>query len=177
MLTRVIQSRACLPAKSRPAEVTLWMKTRGYTDDEIPHIQSIDKYRESWTKWWMNCQPSWRLKKGWPLSRELVKNPTWGKLSTSGTCGLFLVVMSTTWWATSLQSADDRRFFDDAVDDIQWVIDRQLEMSPVPNVPPVDSDPPGVVESDVPAIPNYLQRGEGKRKPKPTRWLLEGMTK
>lgn len=165
----MIQSHR-LPAKSRPAEVSLWMRRRKYTDDAIPHIEDVSEYRKSWTGWWMDSQPPWRLSEQWPLPKEPVENATWGKLSARGQSGLFLVIMSTAWWASSLQSADHRRFFDEAVDDVRWVIEQQLKTAPVPKVPPVDK-PLGAVEN-LPAQAKYLQRGEGKRKAKPSAWLL-----
>jgi hypothetical protein len=89
---------------------------------------------------------------------------------------MFIVVMSTTWWATSLESADDRRSFDEAVDDIRWVITQVLESLPAPGTPniPRNTPPPPGTQKPPPAAANWFARPEGKRQTKLTRKLLEG---
>ena len=93
-------------------------------------------------------------------------------MGARGQSGLFLVIMSTTWWATSIKSEDDWAEFDAVVDDLKWVIDRITEALPAhtPSETPDTPDTPEPVE-----LPNYLVRGAGKRKTKPTAWILEGM--
>lgn len=89
---------------------------------------------------------------------------------------MFIVVMSTTWWATSLESADDRRSFDEAVDDIRWVITQILKSLSAPGIPnaPRNNPPPPGPRGPIPAAANWYARPAGKRQPKLTRKLLEG---
>jgi hypothetical protein len=152
------------------------MKTRLYGDDDIPHVEDIDVYQQSWISWWMACQPPWRKDKAWPLPKERAEKATWGKLSARGRNGLFLVVMSTTWWAPRLQSADHRRVFAEAVGDVLWVIEQQLKDSPGPNTPAVQEVAPSIPEPNSSTLPTWLQRpGGGKRLTKPSRRLIEAM--
>lgn len=152
------------------------MKTRLYTADRIPHVSDVDVYYKQWIAWWTACQPSWQQNHGWPLPRDQCNGIKWGKLAARGQNGLFVVIMSTTWWAASLKSADDRRLFDEAVDDIRWVIEQILKpLSESNTTNPIQNPPsPG---DQTPAQPTatWMARGEGKRKPKPSRALLEKM--
>lgn len=88
---------------------------------------------------------------------------------------MFLVVMSTTWWASSLELAADKSVFNEAMDDIKWVIDQIMEPPPISITPGViaqePSSPSGTQHVATPAIPWFV-RTEGKRRPKPTRKLL-----
>ena len=93
-------------AKSRPDEVSTWMETRSYASTQVPFICDVGVYSGTWITWWASCQPAWRQNKGWPLPRD--GSATWGAKSWAhGHNGLFLVVMSTAWWASSIQSAKD----------------------------------------------------------------------
>jgi hypothetical protein len=151
------------------------MKARHYDNDHIPCVLDVDAYCETWTSWWVACQPSWRRGEGWPLPKERAENATWGKLAARGRNGLFLVVMSTTWWAASLKSADQRRLFEGAVDDIRWVIEQQLKTPMVLDAPAVDGNSPDPSKPDSTTVPTWLQRDGSKRSAKPSRRLLEAL--
>ena len=170
------QCPARLATESRPAELSQWMKTRRYDDDHVPCVMNVDNYHDTWVHWWMASQPPWRRGKRWPLPKEQVENATWGKLSARGKHGLFLVVMSTTWWATSIQSADQRHLFNIAVDDIQWVIDQQLQRLPAPDAPAIEMDTSTTPEPDSSTVPSWLQRESSKRPSRPSRRLLESLS-
>jgi len=152
------------------------MKGRSYSADDIPFVLDVGAYSKSWILWWTACQPAWRKSTGWPLSREKDTNADWGKLAARGQNGMFMVVMSTTWWATSLESAEDRYLFDEAVDDIRWVIMQVLESLPAPSTPEVPHDipPPPETCKSIPAAASWFVRPEGKRQSKLTRKLLGG---
>ena len=146
------------------------MKSRRYGNNHIPFIADVGAYQDIWTKWWVACQPSWRKDTGLPLSKEQVENPTWERLSSCGQSGLFLVIMSTSWWATSLQSPNQRHSFEEAVDDIRWVIEQQVNEPLVPNNPVVDE---GIPNMSDPTLPSWLVRKDGKRKSKESCKLLQ----
>ena len=148
------------------------MKTQAYSPHHIPHVSNVQSYRNSWVAWWTSCQPPWRRENGWPLSRECPSTVNWAKVGARGQSGLFLVIMSTTWWATSIKSEDDWAEFDAVVDDLKWVIDRIIEALPA-HTPSETSDTPNTPEPV--ELLNYLVCGAGKRKTKPTAWILEGM--
>ena len=162
-------------AKLRPDEVSKWMAARSYRLDRIPFISDVGSYYTKWTMWWTSCQPAWRQNSGWPLPRIGPSAANWSiKFGARGQNGLFLIVMSTAWWASSVQSEEDRVKFDEAVEDVRWVIDQAIESHkalPAP-VPPQHSDTP---QESVPAPgASWMSRADGKRQPKPSRRLLEG---
>ena len=103
------------------------MKSWAYTVDHIPFIANVSSYRSNWIKWWTSCQPAWRQDSGWPLPRDSVGTTNWAKACAQGQNGLFLIIMLTTWWVASITSEQDWAEFNEAVDDIHWVIDQILD--------------------------------------------------
>lgn len=152
----------------------MWVKNRGYTDNQIPHVADISEYATKWISWWKVCQPPWRQDEGWPLLREVPDRTKWGKLTACSQNGMFLVVMSTTWWALALKSPSDRHTFDEAVDNIRWVIEQVLGEPPTPTNAVQDPAPAPLQVANPPKVA-WMARGEGIRKPKPSRALLESM--
>ena len=120
------------------------MKTRSYHEKDIPFVSDLGQYARAWTEWWTFCQPSWRQDGGWPLPKDDQTSTNWCKVGNHGRNGLFLVVMSTTWWASSVQSTKDWTEFDEAVEDVQWVIDQVItSVEALPSaVPPTRSVTP-----------------------------------
>ena len=161
------------------------MKARLYTADRIPHVSDTEAYCKQWIEWWKACQPPWRKTQGWPFSREGHDKAEWGKLAARSKNGLFMVIMSTTWWAASLKPADNRRSFDEAVDDVRWVIERMLESRSGSGTTGAIQDPSRPQGPQVPSSPGnqvpagltatWMARKGGKRQPKPSRALLEKM--
>ena len=150
------------------------MKNRLYTDDRIPHVANVGVYAATWISWWSACQPPWRQSEEWPLSREAPDHAKWGKLTARGQNGVFLLVMSTTWWAFALKSSDDRRVFDEAMDDLRWVIEKILRQPSTPADPTQNRTPDPLQVANAP-IATWMSRKEGKRRPKPSRALLESI--
>jgi len=164
----------------------MWMKARLYTTDRIPHVSDTEVYGKQWIEWWRTCQPPWRQAQGWPLPRdEWHDKAKWGKLAARSQNGLFVVIMSTTWWAASLKPADNRRPFDEAVDDVRWVIERMLESLSGSGTTGTIQGPSHPQDLQVPPSPGnqvptgltatWMAREGGKRQPKPSRALLEKM--
>ena len=87
---------------------------------------------------------------------------------------MFLVVLSTAWWATSVKSADEQHSFNEAVDDIRWVIERRLILSSKPSASNIiqDTRPPKNTPEPMPIAP-FLVCSEGKRQPRPSRRARE----
>ena len=88
---------------------------------------------------------------------------------------MFIVVMSTTWWASSLKPTDDRHPFEEAVDDIRWVIKQILKSLPASGTANTthDTPPPADAQKSMPAAAKWSVRPGGKRQPKLTHKLLE----
>ena len=126
----------------------------------------------------MACQPSWRQGKAWPLPKEQGENAKWGKLAARGRNGIFIIVMSTTWWADSLKPTDPRGTFDEAMDDIRWVIERIIESLPAPApgaVEAAENPSPAQGVQKPTSTATWQARGDGKRQSKPSRKLLEAL--
>jgi hypothetical protein len=80
--------------------------------------------------------------------------------------------MSTTWWAASIKSEKDWAEFDEAVDDIHWVIDQAIDfLKALPTLAP--PAPPETSQKPVSGI-GWMARENGKRQLRPTARLLEG---
>ena len=168
-----------IPAESRPAEVGMWMKTRSFSADRLPFISDTGAYGRMWIAWWMACQPSWRKNCGWPLPKDRGSNTKWGKLAARSQNGIFILVVSTTWWAASLKPTDLRDTFDEAVEDMRWVIEQLIESSlpPAPGVADIARGPlPPQGPREPTSTATWQARGDGKRKSRPSRKLLEAMS-
>ena len=149
-----------------------WLKKKSYALEHSPFISDVSSYHNDWIQWWTSCQPAWRREKGWPLPRDNGGTCDWVKVGARGQSGLFLIVLSTTWWAYSIQSEEEWEKFDEAVDDIEWVIGHitdSLKALQVSTQPAPSSNPP----NPAPEV-NWMARETGKRKPKPSRKLREG---
>jgi len=150
------------------------MNKRSYKADFIPFVADLSSYRGGWVAWWTSCQPAWRQDKGWPLPRDNASTTNWVKVGARGQSGLFLVIMSTTWWAASIKSEKDRAEFDEAVDDVRWVIDQIIDsLKALPASAPSAPEESSRKRPSSPDI-GWMARADGKRKPRPSRRLLEG---
>ena len=88
----------------------------------------------------------------------------WGKLAARGPLGMFLVVLSTAWWATSVKSTEEWHAFNDVVDDVWWVLKNILKLSPGPSSPNITQVPP-VNQQPAPIPPCYMHaQGEHQLK-------------
>lgn len=146
------------------------MRTRSYNALNLPFIPDVEAYSEKWISWWTSCQPGWRQNERWPLPTEGPETEKWAfKVCARGQNGLFLVIMSTAWWASSIQSEKDWDRFDQAVDDLTWVIGKGIQnYETLPSPPPA----PTVSEEPVISCATGTVRAEGKRQSKtPGRFL------
>ena len=145
----------------------MWLKMRLYGGQHILHVPEASIYHQRWLSWWTACQLPWRKVNGWLFSRE-DSDVSWGKLDAPGQNGVFLVVMLTTWWASSLKSPEDLLVFNEAVGDIHWVLGQLLKWHPGPGMS--DTPPlPSPVDSQTPVTTaNWLVHPAGKCQPKPS---------
>lgn len=150
------------------------MKTRSYTADNLPFISDIPLYVEKWVVWWTSCQPSWRRGQGWPLPRSERETTNWFKIGARGQNRLFLVVISTAFWAHSIRSEEQWTMFDEAVDDVNWVIGQITASLKTPARSLPEPTPPAPAQKSQPTVP-WMNRPLGKRQPKLSRKLLEAV--
>ena len=117
----------------RPQEVADWGRKR----DSIPSIVGFKGFHDTWLNWWSACQPYWRTTTKWPFPRDDDDDDRdWGRLDATGPYGLFAVVISASWCATSKNP--NRADSDTVTADLHWVIERLLhsnftESQPAPS--------------------------------------------
>lgn len=172
ILTTRAQCPVRIPINSRPGEVGMWIKARSYDARHIPHVPDANMYHTCWLQWWTVCQPAWRKANGWPFLKEGDTGVGWGKLASRGQNGMFVVIMSTTWWAFSIKSPEERHAFEEAVDDVRWVLEELLKLHSTSNTPD-PLPPPGPPNAPI-STATWLTRSAGKRQSKPSYKLTHG---
>ena len=108
-----------LPHKQRPIEVDSWLKDAG---GAYPVVSDTVAYAESWRLWWIECQPKDRATAQWPLPREPLSMVQWGRLMNGGKHGVFLFVVSLSWWVKSSEPAPSSPGLAAAIRDLNWVL-------------------------------------------------------
>lgn len=116
----------------RPKEVTDWIKSK--KKDVVPSIHP-GEYGDRFMGWWRNLQPSWRknnLDPSFPLFRDVPEGETWQSLRKGGTAGIYVVVVSLSWWVKAQSVERDVNAWS-VVDDLLWVIQQmKRDLSPPP---------------------------------------------
>lgn len=116
-----------LPTKSRPQEVSEWIKSK--KKYVVPLIKP-STYGTRFMEWWVGMQPSWRASQGskglLDLTCETPKAETWQVLNKGGTAGIYVVVMGLSWWIKGQQNKCDANAWA-AVDDVSWVIQQMTD--------------------------------------------------
>ena len=148
------------------------MKVRAYTADHTPFVANVSSYCSNWIEWWTLCQPSWHRNKGWPLPRDNASTTNWAKVCARGQSGLFLLIMSTTWWAASIRSEKDWSEFDEAMDDLHWVICQATDSLKTLSTPALPA--PTKTSQQLASGIGWMTHAGGKRQLRPTARLLEG---
>ena len=87
--------------------------------------------------------------------------------------------MSTALWACSIRSEKEWAEFDEAVADVEWVINQVIDSLQVLQastpLPPAKEPAPSKASQKPKSNITWLARPSGKRQPKPSRKLLEAM--
>jgi hypothetical protein len=96
--------------------------------DLFPDVKAAE-FGVEWHKWWRFIQPGWRTDE----TRVLPDAADWAALASGGPNGLFLVIMSLSWWARAdkIQSNKVSDKFMLAVDEVHWVMTEILKTNPV----------------------------------------------
>lgn len=105
--------------KKSPGECMTW-QLHGSDPTKLPALDSVVGYATQWIKWWKTLQPSWRSTAGWPLAPEVAG--TWKHLAAGGEGGVFLLIMSMTWWAKAITRESEKLVFTQACVDVSWVL-------------------------------------------------------
>ena len=87
--------------------------------------------------WWNNLQPPWRKNNSdacFPLSCDIPNGETWQPLRKGGTAGIYVVVVSLSWWVKAQSVERDVNAWS-VVDDLLWVIEQMNRDLPLPSSP------------------------------------------
>jgi len=141
---------------NRPQEVAHWGREHG----PMPSIMNVPQFELDWVSWWRSCQPKWRPTNEWPYPRDDAEDRDWTRLNVTGPHGLFAIIVSTSWWAASMDSEFDRTLFNAAIEDLHWVLERLICSHSQPRA--------ARLESDLASDAGQVERAPGKRKVKPT---------
>jgi hypothetical protein len=96
-----------------------WQK-RARKFSNIPTIK-VGEFVGAFREWWKALQPPNRdMSSGWPPPRDLSDDTDWSSLSHTGRNGVFLVMMSLSWWAHHATSPALVAEFDNVVEDVNW---------------------------------------------------------
>jgi hypothetical protein len=91
----------------RPAEISVWMKTRRKWVD-MP-IKDTNTFKLAWWAWWSAFQPEERIGGAEGVDRTIVPPSVemdWVKLRKPGKNGLALVMWALTWWGRASSNGD-----------------------------------------------------------------------
>lgn len=118
-----------LSKRARPQQVADWLDRQpGYT--VAPPIGKPLDYGMSWCTWWRSMQPRWRREGDMlgdlKLARDEAVAEDWVNLSKAGYHGMFLVLLSLSWWLAAAKEESDRRWCMEAIDDVAWVLKQLL---------------------------------------------------
>ena len=159
------------------------MKTGKRSLEKVPTIVDAHIYGSEWVEWWTAAQPQERETRQWPFSRETIGDMGWSKFPANGKDGIFLAVMGLSWWAPAIQSLDEAASFEEAVTDLDWVVQElvriRTSLTPSPALSPSQNKPRPHQRNHAPhssssrprsrvQVSYGHPRGEGKRTIKPT---------
>ena len=105
----------------RPEKVNAWIKSKKKISP--PEID-IDEFASSFMAWWIALQPGWRLADDGSFKYEAPKNEDWRVLHKGGSAGLYIVVVTLSWWVRALMPEIPSFCTWTAIHDVQWVIDQ-----------------------------------------------------
>ena len=95
-----------------------------------PAIPQIELYAAQWQDWWSRMQPDWRRGSD-GLLRD--RDGPWDKLAVPGQNGMFIVLVSLSWWrAIALESGLSLETCDECTQDVRWVLRKIAAASPTP---------------------------------------------
>ena len=128
----------------------------------MPVIADTRTYGTMWVKWWTAAQPKERDIRQWPFPRNPDDKINWRRFPANGKDGLFITIMALSWWALAVQSPDEIVLFEEAVVNINWVIQ---EVICIKATDQISSSCPSPLQ-DKP-IPHQVRPRNSRPKPTP----------
>ncbi|TDL15972.1 hypothetical protein BD410DRAFT_808467 [Rickenella mellea] len=115
-----------LDVDQRPNEVGEWLKKKKAMRDP-PNIANPANFGVRWRVYYRSLQPVARLA-GSSLRKVECSPADWGRLLKGGRRGLFLLLLSFSWWSTNTKLKKERELVYEMVEDLKWVFQ---QLSPV----------------------------------------------
>ena len=117
-----------LTAEGRPWQLSDWL-TRGRKYQSPPPIDKAPAYASTWREWWSLIQPDWRTDGvTWPMLKKDVEDEKWTDAMKGGMNGIFLAILSVSWWYAQCGAGDERNECKEAILDICWVLERMIKV-------------------------------------------------
>ncbi|KAI0054696.1 hypothetical protein BV25DRAFT_1816697, partial [Artomyces pyxidatus] len=114
-----------LATKNRPSQIPHWV-SRGRRFEKPPEVGKPAEFMVVWRKWWIALQPEWRGD-DWPLSRTgATGEETWEETLKGGRNGFEMILVSLSWWGAVAKTEKQKREWELAVEDVQWVAEQML---------------------------------------------------
>lgn len=116
-----------LTADGRPWQLSDWL-ARGRKYQCPPPIDKAPAYASAWRGWWSSIQPAWRTEGAtWPMLKKDVEGEKWVDVMKGGASGIFLAILSVSWWFAQCGAGNERDECEEAIMDICWVLERMIE--------------------------------------------------
>lgn len=97
-----------------------------------PDIKDEQDFAARWQVWWKDLQPSWRVSSADGALRRDGNGP-WDSLAVPGNNGMFLVLITLSWWRTiALASRATLAQCDECTRDVLWVLQKMAAAHPTP---------------------------------------------
>ena len=108
----------------RPEEIEWWMR-RGRKYNRTPQIKDVAAFGASWMDWWAKMQPP-RRGTTWPFPHTPLRDQwQWNDLRKGGSNGLFLAIISLSWWlAEAVEVQGDLSDVKVALADVTWCLEQ-----------------------------------------------------
>ena len=102
---------------------------------KIPkNLGSEEEYSEAWAQWWAGLQPDWRPRDEDGSIRSGEGEGPWDDLVVPGSNGMFIVLLSLSWWK-HIATEKTLLSWNNAVQDVNWVLHQMAESHIAPMVP------------------------------------------
>ena len=117
-----------LTTEGQPWQLSDWL-TCGHKYQSPPPIDKAPTYTSTWCEWWSLIQPDWHTDSvTWPMLKNDIEDEKWTDVMKRGTNGIFLAILSVSWWYAQCGAGDERNECEEAILDICWVLERMIKV-------------------------------------------------
>ncbi|KAJ7084773.1 hypothetical protein B0H15DRAFT_783613 [Mycena belliarum] len=108
----------------RPAQVSYWT-SRARRGKPKPEIVEAKAFADKWWAWYGKMNPEWRVETtAGPGHFERGRSDGgWDVLAYTGPNGMLNVLICLRWWRDAIDTVEDQAAWNDAVEDVAWVLE------------------------------------------------------